>query len=154
MFPEELVIIGKVLLAGFLGAFIGLERELLRKPAGLRTHTLVGIASALIVSLAPEMLDFLREDSSIVSADPFKIFEAIVVGVSFIGAGVIMRKEGGVKNLTTAASLLVVATIGAAVALHAFLTAIGVTLIVLITNFGLGKLEDRLPKRVKKYGND
>jgi len=136
----ELQILGKVALAALLGGVVGIEREFAERPAGLRTHMLVGATAALFVMLAAQMIASF-EPQHIVTVDPVRVIEAIVVGVSFLGAGTIFKYtrqgEGIVEGLTTSASILSVAAIGIAVALNAFVLAVGVTLLNLFINWGL-----------------
>jgi putative Mg2+ transporter-C (MgtC) family protein len=128
-----------------LGALVGLDRELAEKPAGLRTHMLVAGASALLVSMNEFVVRAFGVDDALINTDPIRIIEAVVTGVSFLGAGTIIRRRAGsqVEGLTTAASLLFVAGVGVAVALSQWIVAIGATLLVLITLRGLGYLELR-----------
>lgn len=124
-----------ILLAMILGAPVGLEREIAHKPAGLRTHMLVAGGAALLVMLSDVVLTFfsLREGNNNINADPVRVIEAIITGISFIGAGTIIQsgRQQSVEGLTTATSVLFVAAIGIAVALHQFVLAIGSTVIVL-----------------------
>src|SRR5207302_1899453 len=98
-----------------LGAAIGLERELREREAGLRTHLLVSLGSALftIVS-AYGFHSFLASGASVVRADPPRIAAQIVTGIGFLGAGAIIRQGLSVRGLTTAATLWVVAALGLA----------------------------------------
>ena len=124
----QLEIIGEVALAMLLGGVIGFEREVADKPAGFRTQMLVAGAAALLVGLADAMLlRFLIEGKTNVTADPIRIVEAIVAGISFLGAGTIFRKDASeqVQGLTTAASILLCAAIGISVALRQFALAVG-----------------------------
>lgn len=150
MLNAELAILAKVLIAAFLGGVIGLEREFLKKPAGLRTHILVGAAISLLVSLSYVLMDSFASRAPLIQGDPFKLFEALIVGISFIGAGVIMQRREEVKNLTTAASILIVATIGIAVGLEQYYVAVGVTLLAVFTNLGLGRVEAVIDKTSKR----
>lgn len=126
----------RVAIAAVLGAAIGMERELSDRPAGLRTHALLGAAAALFVGLAESLI--VHVDASVVGsalrADPIRIAEAIVTGVAFIGAGTIFRhrSENVVEGLTTAASLLLVAAVAIAVAAGQLLLAVIVTALSLI----------------------
>jgi putative Mg2+ transporter-C (MgtC) family protein len=142
----ELQILGKVAIAALLGGLVGLEREFAERPAGLRTHMLVGATAALFVMLSAQMISSF-EPQDIVTVDPVRVIEAIVVGVSFLGAGTIFKYtrqgEGVVEGLTTSASILSVAAIGIAVALDAFVLAIGAALLNLFINWGLRYIVDR-----------
>lgn len=96
------------------GALIGAERELSGKPAGLRTHTLVCFASALMTLLGLRMDEWtaaLPMDTQIVS-DMARMPHAILTGIGFLGAGVIFREGATVQGLTTAASLWLTAALG------------------------------------------
>lgn len=150
----ELQILGKVAIAALLGGLVGLEREFAERPAGLRTHMLVGATAALFVMLAAQMISSF-EPQDIVTVDPVRVIEAIVVGVSFLGAGTIFKYtrqgEGIVEGLTTSASILSVAAIGIAVALDAFVLAVGAALLNLFINGGLMSIVPRTnPKKVKE----
>jgi putative Mg2+ transporter-C (MgtC) family protein len=127
-----------------------LEREFAEKPAGLRTHMLVGTTATFLVILARQMV-FSFEAQNILNTDPVRVMEAIIVGISFLGAGTILKysREGEqtVEGLTTSASILSVAAIGIAVALDAFILAIGATVLNLIINWGLAYLVHRISPR-------
>lgn len=135
--PRQLQLVAQVALAMVLGAALGYEREQAGKPAGLRTHMLVAGAAALLVDLAVVVVERLASEieGPSVRTDPLRVIEAIVAGVSFLGAGTIIRHRegGGVEGLTTAAMLLLTATIGVCVALSQTLVAVGVTILVLVT---------------------
>ena len=106
---SQLEIIAEVGLAMLLGGLIGFERESADKPAGFRTHMLVAGAATLLVGLGDALLtSFDVETGTQIVSDPIRIVEAIITGVSFLGAGTIFRSERGetVRGLTTAASLL------------------------------------------------
>ena len=105
----------RLALAALLGGLIGIERELREHDAGLRTHMLVSVGSALftIVS-AYGFSEFLGSGEATVRADPTRIAAQIVTGIGFLGAGAIIRMGVSVRGLTTAASLWVVAAIGLA----------------------------------------
>jgi putative Mg2+ transporter-C (MgtC) family protein len=143
----ELQMLGKVVIASLLGGLVGLEREFAEKPAGLRTHMLVGATSAFFVMLGTLMIS-LFDPQDFLRVDPLRIIEAIVVGISFLGAGTIFKYtrqgEGVVEGLTTSASILSVAAIGIAVALNAFILAVGATVLNLFINWGLLYLVSRV----------
>lgn len=136
-YAMELEILGSVLVALVLGGLIGLEREDAQKPAGLRTHMLVAAAAALIVDLGDVMIIQFSEQTlgNLVQADPLRLIEAVVTGVSFLGAGTILRHRGGeaVEGLTTAASVLFTAALGVSVALSQYVVAVGAAILALIT---------------------
>jgi putative Mg2+ transporter-C (MgtC) family protein len=136
----EFITLGKIILAGFLGGLVGLEREAADKPAGLRTHMLVCGTSTLFVALAPVVSAFFQAQPSLsVTVDPLRLVNAIVVGISFLGAGTIIksRQEKSVEGLTTSASILAVSAIGIAVALDVYYLAIGVTVLNVLVNWGV-----------------
>jgi putative Mg2+ transporter-C (MgtC) family protein len=144
-------ILGQCALAMVLGALIGVDRELARKPAGLRTHMLVAGASALIVNLAEVSVMHFNAmlGDGFVQADPVKIFVAVVTGISFLGAGTIIRQnhETRVSGLTTAASLLFSAVIGMSVALSQYVLAVGSTVLAIFVLWILGRLEAWLTRQ-------
>jgi putative Mg2+ transporter-C (MgtC) family protein len=105
------------LLAGaLLGGLVGLEREATEQAAGLRTHIAVALGAALFGVIST--LGFLEVDqeraNSVVQVDVSRVASNVVVGIGFLGAGLIFRQGGAIKNLTTAASLWAVAAIGLA----------------------------------------
>lgn len=144
-------ILAYVVAAMFLGALIGWERETLNKPAGLRTHMLVSGVAALLVALGDLIVTHVGQDlgSPLVQTDPIRLVEAVITGVSFLGAGTIIRgqSDGNVEGLTTAASLLFSATIGIAVALSQVVLATGVTVLALVTLRGMGALRALMTNR-------
>ncbi len=139
----ELQNLGLVVTAGGLGAVIGLEREIHDKPAGLRTHIFVSAASALLVVLADSMVHtFGQHSAEVTRADPTRIVQAIVVGISFLGAGTILHHGGNrVEGLTTAASILLTAVVGIAVALEHLVLAAGTTLFAVLVLALLGRVQ-------------
>ena len=128
----------RIAVAAALTGAIGMERELRERAAGLRTHMLVGVGSALftIVS-AYAWTDFAFSSESGVVFDPTRIAEQIVTGIGFLGAGAIIRQGLSVRGLTTAAGLWVVAAIGMAVGAGYYSAAVIATGVVLV---GLGPL--------------
>lgn len=144
-FRVEAQIFGESLVALLLGGVIGWERETAGKWAGLRTHMLVCLGAMLFVNIG-QLLIFHNQQllsSEILNIDPVRMVEAIVTGVAFLGAGTIFRDpdKNVARGLTTAASLLVTAPIGIAVAIHRLTLAVGLTLIVLFVLRVLGKIE-------------
>jgi putative Mg2+ transporter-C (MgtC) family protein len=121
-------IIFKLALACILGGMIGLERESLNRPAGLRTYTLVCVGSALAMIVS---IDIYLQYYQTVNADPGRIAAQVVSGIGFLGAGTIMREGASVRGLTTAAGLWVVACIGLAVGAGLYMPAIATTVLIL-----------------------
>jgi putative Mg2+ transporter-C (MgtC) family protein len=132
-------------LAFVLSALIGLEREFRQKSAGLRTYTLVGIASALIILISKYgFTDILKEH--LVVLDPSRIAAQIVSGIGFIGGGVIFVRKDLVRGLTTAATVWLTSAVGMACGAGLPILAIVVTggHFVVIALFPA--IERRLPK--------
>ncbi len=122
-----------LMLAAILGSLIGLERERRDKSAGLRTHMLVAVGACLFTSLSA----FAFPDG-----DPTRIASNIVTGIGFLGAGVIYKGEGRMRELTTAASIWVTAAMGMAVGSGEWFLAIFVTLMVWVILAILRRLEE------------
>lgn len=141
----DLTTIAEGLVALVLGAAVGWEREAKQKGAGLRTMMLVSFAAFLYVKLGLEAMGT-PADPGLIRADPIRTIEAIVAGLSFIGAGIVFRDrgKGKTRGLTTAASLLAVAPIGISVALGRYVLAVGITVLVVIVLHVLGDIEDRI----------
>lgn len=110
---QGLVQFGEIGLAFSLSALIGLERELRGKPAGLRTHTLVGVASALIILISKYGFEDVLIRNLIV-LDPSRVAAQVVSGIGFLGAGLIFIRRDVVNGLTTAATIWLVAAVGMA----------------------------------------
>lgn len=108
MFTEFLT---KILVAFILSGIIGLEREAVRRPAGIKTHTLICISATLVMSLGIYMNELFPATAS----DPTRLPAQILAGIGFVGAGTILSNGMTVKGVTTAASLLATTCIGLAV---------------------------------------
>ncbi|MCU1613354.1 MAG: magnesium transporter MgtC [Frankiales bacterium] len=117
--------VGELGLAFVLSALIGLERELRHKPAGLRTLTVVGLASALFVQISKYgFFDVVGPD---VHIDPSRVAAQVVSGLGFLGAGLIFVRRDRVRGLTTAAALWLVSAVGMAAGAGLVLLAVVVT---------------------------
>lgn len=134
----------KLLVATVLGGLIGLEREAHDRPAGLRTHTLVCLGSAIYMILS---MSFSKDGT----ADPGRIAAQVATGVGFLGAGTIIRHGNSVRGLTTAASIWAVAAIGLCVGRGdtGYIIAISATAFVFGTLRGLSYVEKRLALRLR-----
>lgn len=115
----------KLFLGFILAGFIGLERSSWSKPAGFRTHALVGLSSVLIMLCGEHM-------SQTYDMDPSRIPAQLLSGIGFIGAGTILRDGFNVKGLTTAAGLLAVTCIGLSIGAGFYLGGIITTIIAYI----------------------
>lgn len=144
---DELRILPAVLYAMGLGGAIGFERELKDRPAGFRTHMLVAGTAALLLGLSRMVLEDGHYAGTGLRIDPLRLVEAVVAGVSFIGAGTIFasRSGEGVQGITTAASLLAVAAIGITVGFRYHLLALAITLLTLAVLTVLRWVERRKP---------
>lgn len=132
-------------IAFILGGIIGFQRESLKRPAGLRTHILVCVGSALVMVLS----EYYREHRGFVNVDPSRLGAQVISGIGFLGAGTILKEGAHVKGLTTAAGLWAVACIGLSVGAGFFSGAIIVTLIVSIGLEVLKKFENTTLKHRK-----
>ncbi|PIQ69338.1 MAG: hypothetical protein COY22_00720 [Candidatus Tagabacteria bacterium CG_4_10_14_0_2_um_filter_40_13] len=131
----------QILLAGVLGMAIGAEREHRHKSAGLRTYTLVSIGSALFTILS---IYGFSADGGKIAYDPSRIASQIVVGIGFIGAGMVILRENKIEGLTTAAGIWTTASIGMAVSLGFYLIAIFTTALILLVFVALDRLKKDL----------
>ena len=134
---ETIWMIKQLTLAAVLGMVIGFEREHRRKPAGLRTYTLVALGAALFTVLSSQSVLG-------TSFDPARIAANVVVGIGFIGGGLIFMRGGHMEGLTTAAGLWATAAIGMAVGFGLSEVAIYATILVLIVLWALRFLEDQI----------
>jgi putative Mg2+ transporter-C (MgtC) family protein len=141
----QLVVVAACAFAMLLGGAIGFERELKNRPAGFRTHMLIAGAAALLVGLG-EMIGghfSAMPYHDIVRVEPIGLIQATVAAVGFLGAGTIFRSEQGsvVSGITTAASLLMAATIGIAAGLHQFVLAFSATALTLLVLLAVSAME-------------
>lgn len=141
---NTLDILGRLLLASFLGALIGLERERKNRAAGLRTHIIVSLASCLIMLIAVDGFEGFYGDKG---WDATKFAGQAISGIGFLGAGTILQKKDVVKGLTTAATLWLCAANGLAVGIGYYEGAVIATFICLITLINLKGINDFLNKR-------
>jgi len=118
----QLVVIGRVALAAFLGYLVGLDRALRGKDAGDRTFSLVALGSAAFVALGVELFPG--------SAD--RVIQGVTAGIGFLGAGIIFRASGSVKGLTTAAALWTAASVGCLVGAGFYLAGAAIAGIILV----------------------
>jgi len=124
----ELEMVLRILMAAALGAIIGYQRERAGKSAGLRTVVLVCVGAALFTMASTYGFGAV--------ADPARVAAGIVIGIGFLGAGAIMRREGGhIEGLTTAATIWIMAAIGLATGAGLYLISAVTTAVILIVLF-------------------
>lgn len=151
--PTELELIGLVpgyvalavkgILAVILGGIIGLDREKKLKPAGVKTQILICVGACLYT-----MIGLSNVVAGVANYDPSRIPAQIVSGIGFLGAGAIIQSQGRITGMTTAATIWIVAAIGAAVGSGQIVTAAAFTLIIWFTlNFVMHFLNFIRPER-------
>lgn len=121
----------RLVVAGILGVFIGLEREYRAKEAGYRTHFLVAVGSALLMIVSQHGFDSMLGKEG-VGLDPSRIAAQIVTGIGFIGAGTIILNRQIVRGLTTAAGIWATAGIGMCAGAGMYALAISATVLTLV----------------------
>ncbi len=136
-------VILRLFVALALGMIIGTERVWAHKTAGMRTYALVSMGSALFVIISNEMVNYYANFSGM---NPLMIVSQIVVGVGFIGAGLIFTKDSKLVGLTTATGLWVAAGIGMAAGLGLFIISIIATILTLFIFIVLWFIEERIKK--------
>lgn len=146
--PSNYTLIVKLLLAAAGGALIGMEREKHGRPAGLRTHLLVALASCLMMIISETF--YIKYEpipgTSILRIDPSRIAAQIVAGIGFIGAGVILKDGLTVRGLTTAACLWLAAAIGMGFGMGLYIPTITGTIIGILSLIFLKRLEPYIKK--------
>lgn len=145
--PWELV--GRVIMAALLGGVVGGEREYGRHTAGLRTNILVAVGSCLFSILS--IYGFPVSDETM--RDPARLAAQIVSGIGFLGAGAVFQDRGGVRGLTTAATIWLVAAIGMAAGVGSYFLAFITTVVTLIVLTALRPVSERLARQGHK-GDD
>ena len=119
---------------------IGFERKLRDKPFGMRTSILIMLGSMIFVKYGSFIVNTYLEAAN---PDPSRVLGQVITGIGFLGAGTIMRQEGMVIGLTTAATIWVEAAIGAIIAMGYLLDAVIFTVIVILTLHGITWLEKK-----------
>jgi putative Mg2+ transporter-C (MgtC) family protein len=122
----------------FCGTIVGLERQLRGKPVGIRTSSLIVLGTYIFISTSM----MIAADMT----DPSRIIGQVVTGIGFIGAGVMLAKDGAVVGVTSAATIWVLASIGVCIAVVDISAAIKLSLVVVAILYGVDILEDRSTK--------
>ncbi len=148
----ELTMLSRMALAIVLCAVIGIEREFHGRPAGLRTHLLVGGGSALIMIIGATFAasELTASANKAVSLDIARLIAGVVTGIGFLGAGTIIRQGDWVRGLTTAASVWFVAGIGIAAGQGLYVIAAGATGIGFVVLFAVSYIEERIPSLTRR----
>jgi len=140
----HLELLVRILIGTVLGGAIGYERDLHGRPAGLRTHAIVALASATFMVVSTRFIYFQHYGKDdLVSVDPSRIAASVVSGIGFLGAGAILRDGITIKGLTTAAGLWLVAAIGMAAGGGMYVESLFATVMGLVTLTLLRRFEDR-----------
>lgn len=124
----------KIIVSVICGALVGLDRQLRGKPAGIRTSSLICLGTTIFVALGSSYAPS--------SGDPLRVLAQVVSGIGFLGAGVIMSKEGLVTGVTSASVIWVLATIGSAVGMGHYGMALAVTIATIAVLVGVEFLEE------------
>jgi len=140
---SQIQIFCQLILATLLGGAVGIEREVGRKEAGLRTYSLVSLGAAFFTIIAFGILSKFHGLIG-VKADPLRIIQAIAIGIGFIGAGLIIFRKNHIEGLTTAAGLWVAAAIGVAVGAGYYIAAIFTSLLMIGILAGFRLIEERI----------
>jgi putative Mg2+ transporter-C (MgtC) family protein len=122
MWEETALMALKLVVSLGLGALVGLEREIGRKPAGLRTHMLVCMGACLFTIVSVGEFNM----------DPARVASGIVTGIGFIGAGTIMGSKVRIKGITTAATLWVTAAVGLSIGVGMYIPAVLASVLVFL----------------------
>lgn len=137
---------GKLLLAVFCASFIGWERQRREKAAGLKTHVLISFGACLFTIVG------IRFTADEAPGELLRVFQGIVTGVGFVGAGAIIRQGMYVRGVTTAAGIWVIAAVGMAAGAGAYDLALfsSVCMVIMLRFFGIIELKMKRKKRVAK----
>lgn len=141
--PVMLDILFKLFVAIILSLIIGLEREMIHKPAGIKTHMLICMSSTLVMSLGIHLFN------KFPNIDPSRLPAQILAGIGFVGAGTIIRDGFSVKGITTAASLLLITCIGLTIGAGFYEAALIATLFAFLTLSLTTPLQQLLHKNKK-----
>ncbi len=151
--PETLALYKEIarhlLFAMVAGGLIGLERSFHGRPAGFRTHTLVCLASSLLMLVTLYQGVWFEQDSKgNVTMDPTRMAQGIMTGIGFLGAGVIFKEGLTVRGLTTAASIWMTASIGVLMGIGFYFPAVLATVLTLATLVLLHRVERVVPTHI------
>ncbi len=152
---DEIVI--RLLLGAFVGGIIGFERELHGRGAGFRTQLIVCVAAVLIMITSQNYFFHLKDMDPTLRIDPARLASGALIGIGFLGAGVIVKSGFAIRGLTTAASIWIVSAIGLAIGSGLYLEAIittGITIIALVILRTVEKMVNKLVFRTVIVSSD
>jgi putative Mg2+ transporter-C (MgtC) family protein len=136
----EVIYFWQIVLALILGLVVGTERTVARKTAGMRTYALVSMASCVLIIISRVVMS----QYVMFSFDPLRLAAGIVMGIGFLGTGVILHNEGSTSGLTTAAGIWVSAAIGISIGFGMYAIAIVTALLTILTFTVFWFVEDKV----------
>lgn len=142
----------RLVTATLMASLIGLDREIRDKPAGLRTHMLVGLGAAAFSVFSLEVVDRYSHLEGSIALDPIRIIAGVIGGLGFLGAGSIIQSHGNTHGMTTAAGIWIAGAIGVGCGTGSYFSVTVVTIIALICLNPVRKLERKLGTR--RHQND
>jgi len=146
MGEEQLVIVARLVASLFAGSLIGFERSFRGRPAGFRTHTLVCLASTVLMLVTVYERWWMQPGTEdMIRMDPTRMAQGIMTGIGFLGAGVIFKEGLTVRGLTTAASVWVTAAIGILIGIGFYFPAVITTILVVFVLSAFRWVESRMP---------
>tara|TARA_R110002072_G_scaffold86339_3_gene194897 strand:+ start:397 stop:885 length:489 start_codon:yes stop_codon:yes gene_type:complete len=137
-------VLARLAAAAAFGMAIGIDRELNRHRAGLRTHMLISVAASLFTIMAIELAYLSADTGEAARADLLRIIEAVTAGVAFLGAGAIIQARGAVHGMTTAAGMWLAGAIGVAAGAGYYGIGLAATLIGVLILTALGFLQKQI----------
>ncbi len=136
----------RLVVAAILGGILGFDREVLSRPAGIRTHMLVSLAAATFTVITFELIEKGQAEGA-PNADPIRVIEAVTAGVAFLAAGAIIQGRGKVHGVTTGAGLWLGGAIGTACGIGAFSIALLATVLGFVVLTLVRFATDAIPKK-------
>lgn len=143
LYDPQIQVILQLFLAAILGGLVGLEREYQKRAAGLRTHSLICLGSALLTIISTETFYQWGGETGF-SFSPTYIIGSIALSVGFVGAGLIMHRGSRIEGLTTAVGIWVVAAVGIAIGMKLYLIGVFTAFLTLGILAGLRLLEEKV----------
>ncbi len=134
---NELELVPRLVAAFVIGTVLGLERERRGKPAGLRTHVLVAVASSVLMALS----ELMRAGLPDAAGDPVRMAQGVLAGIDFIGAGTILRQEEHITGITTAGTIWMAASLGLVAGAGFYILAAAGTLLAVLATLALGQID-------------